>query len=86
MTIEKALFVQPPFSQSALKYFSKIHFAKILLFFLHYLIRGDQNHSSNLNSKTLIKCLIRSLKKLNRMTLQSNQSKASIPSIPTQLI
>ena len=59
----KRIFVQTPFSHSALKLeLKKFHGAKALGFSLHFLLRRDQNHFSNLTSK-ILKCVNRSLKK-----------------------
>ena len=47
------IFVQTPFSHSTLKLErKKIHAAKPLAFSLHFLFRRDQNHHSNLTSKS----------------------------------
>ena len=51
------IFVQTPFSHSTLKLErKKIHAAKPLAFSLHFLFRRDQNHHSNLTSKTMKMC------------------------------
>ena len=47
----KRIFVQTPFSHATIKLEQKVHAAKPLSFSLHFLLRRDQNHYSNLTSK-----------------------------------
>ena len=52
----KRIFVQTPFSHSTLNLEQKFHAAKPVTFSLHFLFRRDQNHYSNLTSKTMKMC------------------------------
>ena len=52
----KRIFAQKPFSDSTLNLERKNFAAKPLPFSLHFLVRRDQNHYSNLTSKIMKMC------------------------------